>query len=274
LIILSSRNRIMEEHNYKEVNKDMWNSKVDIHFNSEFYDVDSFKEGRNSLTDIELDLFGDVTGKSILHLQCHFGQDTLSLARMGAQVTGMDISSEALAKARELNDELGLSGRFIESDLYSLPENLEGQFDIVYTSYGTIGWLPDINRWAEVVTKFMKPGGRFVFAEFHPVLWMFDKPIKEIVYPYMRSQAILEDEEGTYANKEHDLQTSSVTWNHGLGDVIGALLSQELKLTHFEEFDYSPYNIFPKATEEKPKQFRVEGMGKKLPLVYALEMTK
>lgn len=264
----------MEEHNYKEVNKNMWNSKVDIHFNSEFYGVDSFMEGRNSLTEIELNMFGDVKGKSILHLQCHFGQDTLSLARMGAKVTGMDISTEAIAKARELNEKLGLNARFIESDLYSLPENLNEEFDIVYTSYGTIGWLPDIRRWAEVVAKYIKPGGRFVFAEFHPVLWMFDQPIKEIIYPYMRSQAILEDEEGTYAAKDHELQTSSVTWNHGIADVTQALLDQGLKLKHFEEFDYSPYDIFPKSTEEKPKQFRVEGFGNKLPLVYSLMMNK
>ena len=130
----------MENNDYLSANKASWNTRTEVHFDSEFYDNDGFVKGNTSLNTIELDLLGDVTGKSILHLQCHFGQDTLSLNRMGAQVTGVDLSDKAIEKANELKEKTGTEAEFICCDVYSLPDHLEKRFDYVYTSYGTIGW--------------------------------------------------------------------------------------------------------------------------------------
>src|ERR1700748_3023902 len=140
--------------NYKEINKEAWNKKTAVHVDADFYDVPAFLNGKNSLHTTELNLLGNVKGKSILHLQCHFGLDTLSLARMGAKVTGIDLSDKAIAKARELNTKLGLDATFICCDIYDLPQNLNEKFDLIFTSYGVLGWLPDLQKWAAVIDHF------------------------------------------------------------------------------------------------------------------------
>ena len=170
----------MTEPNYIDINKKSWNNKVDFHVQSDFYDLDGFLKGNTSLNDIELALLGDIKGKSILHLQCHFGQDTISLARLGAAVTGIDLSDKAIEKARELSLKTDTAASFICCNIYDLPQHLDKQFDIVFTSYGTIGWLPDLDKWAHIVSRFLKPTGRFVFVEFHPVVCMFGDDFKEI----------------------------------------------------------------------------------------------
>jgi len=143
---------------YFETNRKAWDLRVDVHKASEMYDLETFKNGRNSLTEIELQtLNGIVNGKSLLHLQCHFGQDTLSLSRMGAKTTGVDMSPKSLALARELNEELGLDAKFVESNIMELQDNLEGQFDIIYTSFGVVSWLPDLEKWASIINHFLKP---------------------------------------------------------------------------------------------------------------------
>ena len=164
---------------YFEANKALWNKRVDLHFNSEFYDKDKFKKSKNSLNSIELKELGDISGKTILHLQCHFGQDTLSLANLGAEVTGVDFSEEAIIKAKQLSNELNIKADFICSNIYDLKEKLNGKFDIVFTSYGTIGWLPDINKWAEIISHFLKPKGQFLIVEFHPFIWMLDDKFRK-----------------------------------------------------------------------------------------------
>lgn len=181
--------------NYISANKTAWNTKTEHHINSEFYDMPGFLNGNNSLKEIELNILGNVKGKSILHLQCHFGQDSLSLARMGAKVTGIDFSDKAIEKARELNSQLNLDAQFICCDIYDLPNQLNKQFDIVFTSYGTIGCkLPDLDRWAEVVSQFLKPNGQFVMADFHPVVWMMDNEFQKIQYNYFNVEEIVEHE--------------------------------------------------------------------------------
>ena len=260
--------------NYLETNKALWNKKTGHHVVSDFYDHPGFLAGKSSLNDIELGLLGDVKGKTILHLQCHFGQDSLSLARMGAKVTGVDFSDEAVAKARATNDELGLDATFICADVYSLPEILDRQFDIVYASYGTICWLPDMAKWAAVVGKFVKPGGHFVFAEFHPALWMFDNDFTHVQYSYFNKQVIQEVESGTYAEQGADINLNSVTWNHDQAEVLQNLLNNNLQLVTFAEYYYSPYACFPKTVEIAPKKFQIPGMEGKLPMVYGLKMIK
>ena len=153
-----------------QVNRRNWNERTPVHAASDFYDVEGFKAGRITLRDLERREVGEVSGKTLLHLQCHFGLDTMSWARLGAKPTGVDFSDAAIDLARSLNDELGLGVRFIHSNIYDLPGVLDEQFDIVFTSYGVLCWLPDLDDWARVASNHLKPGGVFYIAEFHPLM--------------------------------------------------------------------------------------------------------
>lgn len=260
---------------YISTNKELWNKRTAVHVTSDFYDVPGFLKGSTSLKEIELALLGDVMRQDILHLQCHFGQDTLSLARMGARVTGIDLSDAAIHQANEFTKQLQLenSARFICCDLYSAPTYLTGTFDRVFTSYGTIGWLPDLDKWAAVVNHFLKPGGYFIMADFHPVLWMMDDNFTAITYDYFNTETIIEETEGTYTNRSSNIQNKSYSWNHPLSEIITALTEQGLQLQVLQEFDYSPYNCF-NNTVEKEGRFYIKGMEGKLPMVYALKFFK
>lgn len=260
--------------NYIEINRAAWNKKTLVHFGSEFYDMPSFLKGASSLNDIELTLLGKVEGKSILHLQCHFGQDSISLARMGASVTGVDLSDVAIDKAREINEQTKSTCEFICCNVYDLQKHLKKQYDIVFTSYGTIGWLPDLEEWAKLIAGFLKPGGRFIFAEFHPVVWMFDDDFERIGYNYFKDQPIIETQEGTYADRTAPIKQESVGWNHSTSEVLNALLNNGLRLSCFNEYDYSPYNCFKHMVEVEPKKFRIKHLGNKIPMVFALEAVK
>lgn len=262
------------EKNYLTINKESWNNKTEVHLNSEFYDLKGFINGKSSLNEIELNLLGDVRGKSILHLQCHFGQDTISLSRLGAQAIGIDLSDKAIEKARVLAKETKSDARFICCDIYDLPNHLDQEFDLVFTSYGTIGWLPDLDKWAKIISRFLKPNGKFVFAEFHPVVWMFDDDFENIKYNYFNSGAIVETESGTYADKNADITQEYVMWNHGFSEVINSLIKNGLTLNSLDEFDYSPYNCFNKTIEIAPNKYRIKHLDNKIPMVYALTATK
>lgn len=237
------------EPNYIQINRQSWNNRTDTHLKSEFYDVDSFLKGRTSLNDIELNLLGNLQGKSILHLQCHFGQDTISLSRLEAEVTGVDLSDKAIENAKQIANDTNASANFICCDIYDLPNHLDKQFDLVFASYGTIGWLPDLDKWAKIVSQFLKPNGQFVFVEFHPVVWMFDDNFKNIGYNYFNSGAIVESEIGTYAEKKAAISQEYVMWNHSLSEVINSLIKNGLEINSLDEFDYSPYNCFNKTIE-------------------------
>lgn len=255
---------------YLAINKELWNEKVAHHLASDFYDQAAFMAGKNSLKEIELAILGDVSGKRILHLQCHFGQDSLSLARMGAQVTGVDFSDKAIEQACALNNELGLSASFICCDIFNLPAFLDEQFDIVFTSYGTIGWLPDLDKWASVIRRFLKPGGRFVMADFHPVVWMLDDDFSKIAYRYFLDEPIIETEEGTYADKNAPIKKLSIGWNHGLGEIFQALKNNSVQVIDFKEYDYSPYSCFRHLEEFEPGKFHIQHLGNKIPMVYSI----
>jgi ubiquinone/menaquinone biosynthesis C-methylase UbiE len=217
-----------------------------------------------------LELLGDINGKSILHLQCHFGQDTISLSRLGASVTGVDLSDKAIESAKQLAKETNSDATFICCDIYDLLLHLDKQFDIVFTSYGTIGWLPDINKWANIVSMFLKPGGKFVFVEFHPVVWMFDDNFEKIDYRYFNTGAIIESESGTYADKQAKISQEYVMWNHGLSEVMNSLIKNGLEINLLNEHDYSPYNCFNKTIEFEPRKYRIEHLEDKIPMVYSL----
>jgi len=260
---------------YIDVNRALWNARTGPHLTSDFYAVEQFKTGKLSLNDIEMRLLGDVTGLRILHLQCHFGQDTLSLARLGAQVTGVDLSDVAIAAARRLSAELALPAEFICCDVYDLPAHLPmAEFDLVFTSYGVLGWLPDLDRWAALVRRYLRPGGRLVLVEFHPVVWMFDNDFTRLQYGYFKSEPIEETETGTYADLAASITNQSITWNHSLSEVLSSLLAQDLQINHFNEYDYSPYNCFAHTVANADGSYHIGPLGAHAPLVYSVVATK
>jgi len=259
---------------YQEVNRDSWNKRTPHHIESDFYANEAFIEGMNSLNKIELDLIGDVKDKEVLHLQCHFGQDTISFTRLGAKVTGVDLSDIAIAEARKLAEKTNSDAQFIISDILELDQNHNHAYDMVFSSYGTIGWLPDINQWAKIVSHFLKPGGKFVFAEFHPVVWMYDDDLKNIHYKYNNSGEIRESLDGTYAEKEASIEGEFIVWNHGLSEVINALINNGLTLEDFQEYDYSPYNCLAHMEKIGDRKYQVKHWSNKVPLVYSLVMSK
>ncbi|WP_372794145.1 class I SAM-dependent methyltransferase [Lutibacter sp.] len=261
---------------YFEVNKDTWDKKVGIHSKSEFYDVEGFLKGKTSLNNYELEELGDVKGKTLLHLQCHFGQDTLSFSRLGAKCTGIDLSSEGIKQAKLLNDELGLDAIFIESNLYDVPKNVDGKFDVVFTSYGVIGWLPDLKTWGEIISRKLKSGGVFYLIEFHPIVWMFDflQTPPKLTYPYLQSEAIYEEYKGTYTNKDADIISKEYGWNHGLGEVITALTDAGLQIEFLHEFEKSPYNSFPEMDKTEDGMYVLKENQRMFPLLYSIRAIK
>jgi 2-polyprenyl-3-methyl-5-hydroxy-6-metoxy-1,4-benzoquinol methylase len=259
---------------YVEINRKLWDSRVPHHYSSEFYDVPAFVAGANSLTEIELPLLGDVSGKRVLHLQCHFGQDTLSLSRMGAIATGLDFSEVAIEKARMLVSQTGLHAEFIQSDVYEADKHISAPADIVFTTYGVVGWLPDLNRWAQVISRCLKPGGELVFAEFHPAVWMFDNDFTYVQYSYFMQEPIVEEEQGTYADNDAPLSLKSVGWNHSIGEVFTALRNAGLQVTFFQEYDFSPYPFIKDSVVAGNRRWHIKGMEAKLPLVYAIKAVK
>jgi SAM-dependent methyltransferase len=254
-------------------NRELWNNLAQVHFDSKFYDLRGFLKGKSALNAIEQRLLGDVRGKSVLHLQCHFGLGTLSLARAGAVVTGVDFSEVAVAKARELNEKLGLDARFITCDVNQLDRFLDGKFDVVYASFGVIGWHCDLGNWARIISHFLKRNGRFCFAEFHPVLWMLGDDHSNIGYSYFKSGVITETNPKSYADPAAKIVGTSFCWNHSLGEVFGALEGQGLAVKNFEEYDYLPYRSFPDAVGRSGR-YRVKGLERMLPLAYSLTASR
>lgn len=264
----------MDNKKFISSNKEWWNKRVAPHIKSDFYDLASFKSGKTSLNNIELKALGNVNGKSLLHLQCHFGMDALSWAREGAIVTGIDFSVEAIKTATALAKELSLEAKFICSDLYDLPQNLNQQFDIVFTSYGVIGWLPDLDKWACIISNFLKHGGIFFIAEFHPVLWMMDDDFTYIKHSYFNDGVIVIDSKGSYADPNSNISDIEYGWNHSFDEIIGSLLKYDLSITQFQEFPFSPFNCFNNTVKGADNMYRIKGLENKLPMVYSIKAIK
>ena len=259
---------------YIEKNKKSWNTRTEAHLKSAFYDLDGFLKGKSSLNEIELRLLGNIRGKSILHLQCHFGQDSISLSREGARVTGVDLSDKAIATAQDLAGQMKLDAQFICCDIYDLPKYLDEQFDIVFTSYGVLAWLPDLEKWANIISRFLKPGGKLVLVEFHPVVWMFDDNFDKVIYNYAYSAPIVELESGTYADRDAEITLESIVWNHGIGEVVNSLIKCGLNIVSLDELDYSPYNCFNHTIEFEPGKFRIQHLENFIPIVFSIEAKK
>ena len=259
---------------YFITNKATWNKKVAVHAKSDMYDLKAFKKGKNSLMKYELNALGDVSGKSLLHLQCHFGQDTLSLARMGAKCTGIDLSDEGIKLAKKLNKELNLDANFVCCNVYDTNKYVLETFDILFTSYGVIGWLPDLKPWAKVIASKLKSGGTFFMAEFHPIVWMFDYLNDDVKmrYKYNQKEVVYEEYSGTYADTNDEMITKEYGWNHGLGDVITALTSEGLQISFLNEYDECPYNVLPNLEKTENGMFVTK--DKLYPLIFTLKATK
>ncbi|MEO0471083.1 MAG: class I SAM-dependent methyltransferase [Bacteroidota bacterium] len=257
-----------------EANKKLWNEKTAVHLQSDFYAVDAFKAGATSLKEIELREIGEVRGKSLLHLQCHFGQDTLSWARLGAEVTGVDLSDAAIDAAKSLSSELDIPANFVCSNVYDTRKHTQEKFDIVFTSYGTIGWLPDLDRWAEVIAQSLKNDGFFYIADFHPVIWMHDEKMEKISYSYFNDETIKEITEGSYTDRDAPIKNPSYSWNHPISEILNALIKQGLVIELFNEHPYSPWPCFDELEEVGPDRFVFKHLGHKIPYVYSIKARK
>ena len=253
-------------------NRELWDAWTDINAGSDFYDLEAFRAGASSLKPVELEELGDVRGKTLLHLQCHFGLDTLSWARQGARVTGMDFSPAAIELARSLAAELDLPAHFVASDIYDLPNRLDGEFDVVFTSYGVIDWLHDLDTWGRIAASFLKPGGTFYMVEFHPLALTFDddgRPFHHSYFP--SSKPIRTVESGSYADPGAELIHVSYAWSHSLGEIVTALAAAGLRIEYLHEFPYSPYDCFGFTTETEPGKAVIPGFEDKAPLLFSLK---
>jgi SAM-dependent methyltransferase len=266
---------------YLRSNQKLWDEKTKVHIHSPFYDLEGFKAGKSSLYPIEQEeLAGEVAGKTLLHLQSHFGMDTLSLARLGAKATGVDFSGEAINQARLLNEELGLGCTFIQSDIYDLRQHLKESFDIVFTTYGVLTWLPDLVQWAEVIAHFLNPGGIFFIAEIHPFSYMIsygdkDASMMRVEYPYFydpEPQGFTP--EGTYADPEAEIEHNvQYEWPHELSEILNALTAAGLHINYMHEFDYTVFQQMSFLVPRGRLYHIPEGMPR-VPLLFSLRAHK
>ncbi|MGB8646635.1 MAG: class I SAM-dependent methyltransferase [Anaerolineae bacterium] len=259
-------------------NQELWNAWTRIHVQSPFYDVAGFKAGQNRLDSIVRGGVGDVRGKSLLHLQCHFGLDTLNWARLGAQVTGLDFSDAAITQARALSAELNLPAEFICANLYDAPQVLAGQFDIVFTSYGAIYWLPDLAAWGQVIAHFLKPGGLFFIAEAHPFAYVFDDDHPtdlQVRYPYFNTVTPLEfPVKGSYADPQADYQGIEYGWQHSMSEIIGGLTGAGLHVQTLREYPYLSWRMFKFMEQDAEGWWRLPDRFPSFPLLFSLTATR
>lgn len=249
---------------YLEMNRAGWDRRTIAHFESRFYDVDGFLTGRTSLREIERAELTDVAGKRLLHLQCHFGLDTLSWARQGAICTGVDISPVAIRKARELAVRAGLDAEFVCSDVYGFRRRSPQPWEIVFTSYGAVCWLPDLRPWAEIVATNLVPGGTFYMVEFHPIHDLLAG------FSYFTRTEPDVAEEGSYTENGADVVARFAIWAHPLSGVINALIAAGIRIERVNEFAFSPYNCFEGLVEREPGRFCLSHRGQDVPMVYSV----
>jgi SAM-dependent methyltransferase len=270
---------------YAQINRANWDERAAAHAASSYYELSEFVENPSFLSRVirfDRPRLGDIRGVRGVHLQCHIGTDTISLARLGAEMTGLDFSPAVLAEARELSARSGTPVEFVESELYDAPKKLGAEaFDLVYTGVGALCWLPSIGPWADVVAQLLRPGGRLFIREFHPMLWAVGDPRPDrllvLEYPYFeRDEPLVFDEPGTYVDTSETFQ-HSVTheWNHGLGEIVTALLDRGLELTMLLEHDSGPDNIREGEMEEiGDGEWRLIDRPWRLPHSYTLQAVK
>lgn len=269
------------DEEWREANRAAWDERVPLHLASAFYDNAGFLAGRNTLHDFERREVGDVEGRTLAHLQCHFGQDTLSWGRLGATVTGLDFSGVAIDAARELAratvGTLRAPATFVQADVYDAGPALGGEcFDIVYTGLGALVWLPDIERWARVVADLVAPGGFLYLAEFHPVADVFadDALVADHDY-FTKPGGTRYDEPGTYADWDAPTTANvNYEWTHPLGAVVSALISAGLRLEFLHEHDHTLFERWPFLERSDDGSYHLPPGAPRLPLLYSLRASK
>ena len=265
---------------HMDANRRSWDARTPTHFGSRFYGVDGFKAGASSLHSLEIEEVGDVDGKRLLHLQCHFGMDTMSWARLGAVATGVDFSEEAVSLARSLSEELGIDAKFVVSNVYDLPEVLDGRFDVVFTSYGVLTWLPDLERWAAAIAHFMEPGGFLYIVDSHPFGNVFydeeDAVDLRPFYPYStRGAGPLEFPPGsTYTDGPDEEYGTTFEWGHSVGDILNSLIGAGLTVEFFHEFHFAGYQALPMMVQGDDGWWRLEEGRDSVPILFSLKATK
>jgi SAM-dependent methyltransferase len=263
---------------FRAANRALWDEWTGIHLGSEFYDVEGFKRGGVRLRQYELDEVGDVAGKDLLHLQCHFGLDTLSWRRLGARVTGADFSPRAIEAARALAAETGLDARFVCSDLLDLPQHVDERFDVVYTSRGVLGWLPDLAGWARVAAGFLRPGGILYVTEIHPVAQVFaDENVEpgelRVEYPYFpRAEPLSFPVQGSYADESAAVEAPvEYAWVHSLGEIVSSVADAGLRLELLHEWPFVEWKLPYLERAEGGDRWRLPASVKgELPLFFSL----
>ncbi len=250
------------------INQKTWDERSVIHFHSEFYNIPGFLRGECSLREIELAEMPDVRCKTLLHLQCHFGLDSLSWARRGALVTGVDFSRPALVRARWLRQKTRLNARFLHADVSQKLPRRTGEFDIVFTSYGVLCWLPELRTWAENIAGSLRKGGLFYMVEFHPLFEYLSG------YAYFHSPSPLRSAETTYTENHAGRKQKTATWSHPVSEVINALTRAGLRLEFFNEFPFSPWPCFPSLEERQPGRFFPAGNEHDAPVTFSLTAVK
>ncbi|MGC1214051.1 MAG: class I SAM-dependent methyltransferase [Micromonospora sp.] len=267
---------------YLAINRANWDDRAAAHAASPDYAVDRFLADPTYLSDVvrfDLPRLGTITGLDTVHLQCHIGTDTVSLHRLGARTTGLDFSRASLAQARSLAGRTGAAVEFVEADVYDAPTVLgRSRFDLVYTGIGALCWLPDIRRWANVVADLLRPGGRLFLREGHPMLSTLDDPRPDgtlaVEYPYFeRPEPLVWDDPGTYVQTDATCEHSVThSWNHGLGEVVTALLDAGLDLTMLAEHDSAPWDALPGRTvRDQDGEWRLADQPWRLAQTYTLQ---
>jgi SAM-dependent methyltransferase len=269
---------------YLEDNRASWDDRAAAHAASPDYGLESFVNDPSFLSYVvqfDTRRLGDISGLRGVHLQCHIGTDTISLARLGAQMTGVDLSPASLAQARQLATQLGADVTFVEAEVYDAAAALGGQqFELVYTGIGALCWLPSIRRWAEVVSELLAPGGRLFIREGHPMLWAIDEERQEglvVDYPYFETdEAIVADYPGTYVSTEATFtHNTNHNWNHGLGELFTAVMDAGLEITSFAEHDSIPWEAIPGRMERiELKEWRLKERPSRLACSYTLQAVK
>ncbi|HEU5349678.1 MAG TPA: class I SAM-dependent methyltransferase [Ktedonobacterales bacterium] len=266
---------------YLESNRILWNTWTQHDLESDHHqNVAGFRAGGLTLRSIEREALGDVRGRSLLHLQCNMGSDTLSWARLGARVTGVDISDAAIAQARALAAETSLSARFLRSDLYALPDVLDEQFDIVFASYGALCWLPDLTRWAEIVARYLCPGGTFLLVEMHPYAMMLETTSEDglnfrVNSPYFQTaEPQVEAVRGQPVGVAASVPQSVYIWHYSLGEVVTALIQAGLCVQHLREFPLAHYQQFPCLVRGDDGWWRWPSADNTLPMLFSVAATK
>jgi SAM-dependent methyltransferase len=262
-------------------NRRLWDEWAGINARSDFYDVGAFKRGGVRLRPYELEEVGHIAGKDLLHLQCHFGLDTLSWARLGARVTGADFSEASIALARSLAEELEIPARFVVAEVSELPSRLEGDFDVVYASRGVLSWLPDLSRWAQVAAHFLRPGGFLYITEAHPLLWALDddEGVRDLRfrYPYFhRDQPMEFPVRGSYADPTAAVeQPVEYSWVHDMGEIVTAVARAGLHIEFLHEFPFVswPVPFLDPHPEDHTWRLPQDGPAE-LPLFFSLKATR